>query len=254
MKIKAILLSAGLGTRLKPHTEYLPKCLMPIKGIPLLEIWIRNLFEIGIKDILVNLHYKAEEVKEFLCRDLFQKKIKNVYEPKLLGTAGTVRANSNFINDDTLLLIHADNLCICDLSQFIKYHTQERPNGTVMTMMSFRTDSPETCGILELDSENKVIQFHEKVINPPGNLANAAIYLLENEVVNFIKENGIDDFSNSVVPNFLGKIATWENTNIMRDIGNPEQLKKAQEVEISLVPIHDSWSEAFITHPIHKLI
>jgi mannose-1-phosphate guanylyltransferase len=254
MKVKAILLSAGLGTRLKPHTDYLPKCLMPIKGIPLLEIWIRTLSQIGVDEILVNLHYKAEEVIEFLNRDVFKNKIKTVFEPKLLGTAGTVRANFNFIKNNTILLVHADNLCICDLSKFIEFHTFFRPRETVMTMMTFKTDSPETCGILELDSQNRVIGFHEKVKNPPGNLANAAIYLIEKEVVQFIYDKNIYDFSNNVIPKFLGKIATWENLGIMRDIGNPTQLKKAQEVKIPLFPIQDAWSEKYNTHPIHQLV
>ena len=252
MKVKAILLSAGLGTRLKPYTDFLPKCLMPIKGVPLLEIWIQILTQLEIEDILVNLHYKSEVVLEFLNRGMFKNKIKSVLEPSLLGTAGTVRANIKFISRNTLLLIHADNLCICDFSKFIEYHQFHRPKETSITMMSFKTDTPESCGILELNLENRVIGFHEKVKNPPGNLANAAIYLIEPEVIDFINENQINDFSNNVIPHYLGRIATWENKGILRDIGNPYQLKKAQEIDLPFSSLKDEWSEKFLSHPIHE--
>lgn len=251
-KPKVLLLAAGLGTRLRPHTDYLPKCLMPIKGIPLLEIWIRNLQNLGLDDILINLHYRSEDVLEFLNREIWTANIQTVFEEKLLGTAGTVRANYNFLADDTLLLVHADNLCICDFDAFLNFHYSDRPPETSMTMMSFQTDFPESCGILELDSKGIVQKFHEKVKNPPGNLANAAIYLLEPEVTDWIFKEKIDDFSNELIPNFLGKIATWENKNVMRDIGNPDQLKLAQSVDIQLEPIQDKWFQSFSEHKVHS--
>ena len=252
--IFAILLSAGLGTRLKPLTDFLPKCLMPINGMPLLEIWIRTLNLVGIDDILVNLHYRSEDVLHFLSRNTFNNKIKTSYESSLLGTAGTVRANLDLIKNKILLLIHADNLCLCDFLEFIDYHLLHRPKDTLMTMMSFQTDSPESCGILELDSENRVIQFHEKKKNPPGNLANAAIYIIEPEIIKYIAMNNLTDFSNELIPKFLGKIATWENKSIMTDIGNPIQLKKSQDFNLPFTLINDEWSQEFRIHPIHKMI
>jgi len=253
-RIAVVLLAAGLGTRLKPHTDYLPKCLMPIQGIPLLEYWIRMLFELGLENALVNLHYRSSDVKEFLKREIFKGKITTSFEESLLGTAGTLRANFKVLKDKTILMIHADNLCVCDFKEFLNFHFQKRPKETEFTMMTFETGVPESCGIVETDSSGKVIQFHEKVKNPPGNLANAAIYLLEPSVLDFIVKNKLSDFSLEVIPKFFGKIATWKNSEILRDIGNPAQLKEAQKVKLPIQPVQDSWFQSFQKNPIHSLI
>lgn len=253
-KFSVLLLAAGLGTRLKPFTDVLPKCLVPIQGIPLLEIWIRTLLELEVDEIYVNLHYKSEIVTEFLNRPFLKGKVITLYEPVLLGTAGTLNKNYlKFVSKPTLL-IHADNICICNFSQFIHYHFNQRPSNTLITMMSFRTDRPESCGILELNNDNIVINFHEKMKNPPGNLANGAIYILEPDVVYWIHKNNINDFSNQVIPNFLGRIATWENKELLLDIGTPEQLVKAQNIKIKYESIDDSWYNNFINDPIHKML
>jgi mannose-1-phosphate guanylyltransferase len=252
-KPSALLLAAGFGTRLKPYTDHLPKCLMPIKGIPLLEIWLDQLLRIGIDRILVNTHYKSEDVIEFLNRPKYKNKITSTYEKELLGTAGTLRENYSFFKDTTTLLIHADNLCICDFDDFIHYHDQSRPSDTLITMMSFQTNIPESCGILELDKNGVVVKFHEKVKNPPGNLANAAIYLLEPEVIEWISIYKKNDFSNEVIPHYLGKISSWENKNIMLDIGSPEQWKRAQTFDLNLSSKDsDDWFQNYLVNQIHS--
>ncbi|MCZ8157147.1 MAG: nucleotidyltransferase family protein [Leptospira sp.] len=252
--IKVLLLAAGLGTRLKPLTDSFPKCLMPIKGVPLLEIWLDMLLEMGIDQILINTHYLNGVVQDFLNRPKYSRKVVSVYEKELLGTAGTLRQNSAFFQNATTLLIHADNLCICDFNSFLNFHFNERPTNTVMTMMSFQTGNPSSCGILELDSNNIVVKFHEKVKNPPGNLANAAIYLIEPEVTDWIIEQQKNDFSNDVIPHYLGRIATWENKSVLMDIGSPFQLKQAQKQNISSVLDSDDWSMRFRNHKIHAQI
>lgn len=229
---------------------------MPISGKPLLEIWLDQISQLNISKILVNLHYLSEVVVSFLKRPKYKDRIESVYEPDLLGTAGTLKKNYDFFKGKTTLLIHGDNLCICDFNGFVDFHFLKRPASTLITMMTFQTDSPSSCGIVELDGEGIVQKFHEKVENPPGNLANAAIYLIEPEVLEWIQEReNVSDFSNQVLPEFLGKIATWENRNIMRDIGNPESLAKAQsEVFFPLEQNLDPWQIDFLKNPIHGSI
>lgn len=254
--IGALVLAAGLGTRLRPLTDEWPKCLMPVSGKPLLEIWLDQIFALGIEDVLVNVHYLPEKVFDFLNRPKFQGRVESVFEPRLLGTAGTLLENYNFFKGKTTLLIHGDNLCVCDFAAFIKYHFEERPAGSLLTMMTFRTETPETCGIVELDERSVVRNFHEKVRNPPGNLANAAIYLLSPELLEWLHARPeIHDFSNQVLPEFLGKIATWENKGVMRDIGNQESLVKAQrEVRFSEEGKMDEWQSKFRSNPIYELL
>ncbi|EQA80198.1 nucleotidyltransferase family protein [Leptospira alstonii] len=255
-EINALVLAAGLGTRLKPLTDVWPKCLMPIGGKPLLEIWLGQISKLGISKVLVNLHYLSDVVVSFLKRPKYKDWVESVYESELLGTAGTLRKNYNFFKNRITLLIHGDNLCLCDMGAFVNFHLFERHPSALITMMVFRTDSPKTCGIVELDENGVVQKFHEKIENPPGNLANAAIYLIEPEVLDWIEEReSISDFSNQVLPEFLGKIATWENKDVMRDIGNVDSLAKAQkEVSFQVESDLDEWQVEFLKNPIHQLI
>ena len=108
--MKALLLAAGLGTRLKPITGVVPKCLVPINGKPLLEYWIDSLVTANIKKILINTHYKKELVEEFVRQNKHCKYITTVHEPKLLATGGTLYKNREFFQNDDVLMAHADNL------------------------------------------------------------------------------------------------------------------------------------------------
>jgi mannose-1-phosphate guanylyltransferase len=97
-------------------------------------------------------------------------------------------------------------------------------------MMTFRTDQPSACGIVELDTDGVVRAFHEKVENPPGNLANGAVYVLGPEVVDYIASLGkeVIDFSTEVLPHYMGRINTFLNNIYHRDIGNLDSLALAQ--------------------------
>ena len=91
--MKAIILAAGLGTRLRPLTETLPKCLVPVQGVPLLRIWLGICERAGIDSVLVNLHYLPDKVRAFVADYRGPVRVSTAYEETLLGTAGTVLAN-----------------------------------------------------------------------------------------------------------------------------------------------------------------
>jgi mannose-1-phosphate guanylyltransferase len=255
-EVRAMLLAAGLGTRLRPFSIDWPKCLMPIQRRALLEIWLDQLQQLGIDAAAVNLHYHHEQVRQFLDREKYRSWVSGVFEEKLLGTAGTLRYNSAFLRGRTIFVAHADNLCLSNLESFFRYHFCERPVGTVITMMTFETKNPSSCGIVELDKDSVVQGFHEKSSHPPGNLANAAIYMMEPEVLEFIDQNpGIADLSTEVIPAFLGRIATWKSDGSLVDIGTPESLLCAQ-VQVSAFQeqqlILDDWQKLFMKNPIHQ--
>ena len=257
--ISVLLLAAGRGTRLQPYTNSWPKCLMPINGKSLLEYWLDSARQLGSATVLVNTHYLADTVQSFLDRPGFKQWVKGVHEPELKGTAGTLRANLPALRDTTILLVHADNFCQCDFSDFLKFHQISRPKHCPITMMTFNTQTPSTCGIVELDKNGVVIGFHEKVKNPPGNLANGAVYLLEPEVLQWICDRPeITDFSTQVLPHFIGRIAAWHNEGIHIDIGSIEALREAQTAasyEAAVISeTKDNWSRQFAFHPIHAQI
>jgi mannose-1-phosphate guanylyltransferase len=256
--MRALLLAGGLGTRLGYLTKNWPKCLMPIHKHPLLEFWINILKNQNIKNAIVNTHYHSDIVIEFLNKPQYKEWITPVYESKLLGTAGTLRENIPFFKNEKILLVHADNWCCCDFTDFILYHNNFRPKNTLITMMTFDSSSPETCGIVELDENGIVVKFHEKIKNPPGTLANGAVYILEPEVLQWLENShNAVDFSTDVLPNFIGKIATWKNNNIHKDIGNIETLIEAQYTncdEHMLNLNRDSWQKNFENSAINNLV
>ena len=228
--MRALLLAAGLGTRLRPLTLKTPKCLMPIKGKPLLEIWLERLIEVQISPILVNTHYLADQVTNFISQMKYSKEVIVVNEEKLLGTAGTIIKNAAFFDGQDGMVIHGDNYSMIDLQALQQAHFN-RPKECLMTMVVFETLEPHLCGIVELDNKGIVINFYEKIMNPPGNLANGAIYILSAELIDVIKRGdfGRFDISIEIIPKLLGKIFSFKTYDVLIDIGSRESYLRANK-------------------------
>lgn len=226
----AILLAAGLGTRLRPITLKIPKCLIKLKNKPLLEIWIKNLIKAKIKRILINTHYLSDHVKAFVQSSEYKNFITLTHEPELLGTAGTLIHNLDFYKGDDVMLIHADNYCEEDLEKLIQAH-KNRPNNCIMTMMTFRTKNPSSCGIVDLDKNNVVTLMHEKEKSIKSNLANCAVYILsKNFLEHTMLSKNIKDFSKEVIPKCYGKIFTFETKKIFEDIGTNQTYSQLKQI------------------------
>ncbi len=228
--MKALLLAAGMGTRLRPITDSVPKCMVTIMGRPLLDYWLELLGPVNVfSQILVNTHYLPEAVRQFVSRSLYRDKVCLLHEDALLGTAGTVARHAARLSGSPVFVAHADNLTLFDLAEFVQAY-DSRPAGCIGTMMTFETDSPSTCGIVELDVDGIVNGFHEKVEHPPGNLANAAVFIFSPDVLHIIHgmcQRGTTDISKDVIPLLLGRLNTWKNEVYHRDIGNPAALAAA---------------------------
>jgi mannose-1-phosphate guanylyltransferase len=226
--MRALLLAAGLGTRLKPLTNNIPKCLVDINGEPLLGHWIRLLYHGGVFPLLINLHHHTDKVSHYIDNNAYRKFITTVHETKLLGTGGTLLKNRAFFGNESMMLVHADNLSLFDVQAFINSH-HNRPAGCEMTMMTFKTPTPHTCGIIETDENGRVQAFHEKVANPPSDKANGAVYILESAIFDYLESLNKEfiDFSTEVIPNFIGRIHTFHNHFYHRDIGTLESYEMA---------------------------
>jgi mannose-1-phosphate guanylyltransferase len=226
--MRALLLAAGVGSRLRPITATTPKCLVMINGRPLVDYWLELLFKAGIERVLINTHWLAEQVDSYVASSRWASKIDIVHEKELLGTGGTVLANRDWFQRRSFMLAHADNLTDFDVTGLIAA-PQKRPTGHLMTMLGFRTDNPRSCGILELNDRGTVITFHEKVENPPGNLANGAVYVFEPGIIDLIASlnTPIVDLSTQIIPGLVGRIFCVETKGYHRDIGTPESLRRA---------------------------
>ncbi len=227
--MRAFLLAAGSGTRLGALTETLPKCLMPILGVPLLERWLVQLTDAGFEEILVNTHYLSEVVRCYVEESKFKDKIRLIHEPELLLTGGSLLKNRNALDGQPFIAIHADNLSLFNMRDFVAAH-RARPKPAVMTMMTFKTPNPSACGVVDTDPSGLLTGFYEKVANPPGNRANAAVYIFEPEIFDVLQSLGKEkiDLSTEVIPRLMGRIFTWHNADYHRDIGTPQSLILAQ--------------------------
>jgi mannose-1-phosphate guanylyltransferase len=230
MKFDAVLLAAGYGKRLRPLTNFLPKCLVPINGCPLIDYWIYSLIHAGVENILINVHYKHELVRSYLGMNPWRSKITIAYEDELLGTAGTLVRNIDFYESEICLVAHADNFTDFNVKEFIKHHLSHN-NKSPITMMTFQTDNPEECGIVEKDADGIVVGFFEKINNPPSDYANAALYIFNKATIKSIDQliNMVGDISNDVIPHYLGLISTWDNDLYHRDIGSISSYIAAQK-------------------------
>jgi mannose-1-phosphate guanylyltransferase len=226
---RALLLAGGEGTRLRPLTLTTPKCLAPIRGRPLLGIWLDLLFNAGIGRALVNTAYLPDQVRAFCRASPWASRIDLVHEEKLLGTAGTLRANAPYFEGGgAFFMAHADNLSHFSVEAFFAAHAR-RPVECIGTMMTFATERPRECGIVETDARGVAVSVHEKVENPPGNLANAAVFVLEPAIFKDLARLPLaTDFCRDIVPALGGRWYTFHNATYHRDIGSPAALEQAQ--------------------------
>ena len=229
--MRAVLLAAGYGMRLRPITIKQPKCLVDIGGKPLLGRWLDTLGVLGVGPVLVNLHHLADDVQFYIEQRGDSPSVVTVYESALLGTAGTLRKNRAFFGKDKVMVIHADNFCMSNLALFKQAHDQ-RPSETQITMLTFQSDDPTACGIVEVDDGGIVRALHEKVLNPPHNLANGAVYIFDPEVIDFIckQQKNPLDLSTDILPKYLNRIFSWPADDIHIDIGTHSNLARADAI------------------------
>ena len=226
--MRALLLAAGLGTRLDPLTRYLPKCLMPLHGRPLLDHWLEKLSNLGVDEFVVNTHHHAGLVEDYVRASRFSEAVTLAHEPELLGTSGTIRLHAEFLSAGDSLVLHADNFCEDDLTGLVAAH-QSRPDGCILTMLTFRASDPSSCGIVETDERGVMTALHHKATAPPSDIANAATYVFTTKLVNHVmRDLGAFDFSAETLPKLVGEGMTHHTDLPFTDIGTiPEYLRTA---------------------------
>ncbi len=225
--MRALLLAAGRGTRLRPLTDTVPKCLVRIRGRALLDYWLDLLFGCGEVDrLLINTHHLAAAVRYHVAASRWQDRIDITYEHILYGTAGTVYANRQWLGRGPYLVAHADNLTNFDLKAFVRRH-HNRPSGCLMTMLAYRTNTATDCGIIWRNGDGVLTEFTEKPARPTGNLANAAVYIFDRPPILCGFDEFTADLSTEVLPHMIGRAYVVEHHGYHLDIGTPERLALA---------------------------
>lgn len=232
-RTKALLLAGGIGSRLRPITDTMPKCLVDIAGRPLLDYWFQALHEAGICDVLINTHHLPEQVRQFLeLKNAEGFRSIETFESQLLGSAGTISANQGWADDaDDVVIIYADNLSDLNIAALLAVHDG---HGDPMTMLLFHAPNPKACGIAELDRDGRVITFEEKPAVPKSDLANAGVYVVTAAAWREIAGMKAFDLGFDVLPHFVGRMRGSIHNGYHRDIGNIEALNAARQVAATL--------------------
>ncbi len=256
--MKAFLLSAGEGTRLRPLTNKIPKCLIPVNNKPLLHYWLKLCEKYGVEEVLINLHHLSSQIEEFLENNHYKVKIKKVYEKKLLGSAGTIAANKDFIEgEESFFIFYTDNLTNMNLRKMWKFHKTHQ--GT-FTMGLFRTDFPQGCGIIKMNKNYLISGFQEKPEHPVSNLANAGIYVAGSRLLNYIDEviknqeklieekiSSPPDLGYHILPGLVGKMYGYLIEEYFLEIGTWENYRRAQrELDVKKRPEAAQFFNSFL--------
>lgn len=197
--MKAMILAAGGATKLYPLTYTLPKPLVPVLNVPVIEHIVGLLQRHGFCDIVINLHYLHRLIEDHLGDgSKFGVRIRYSFEPELLGTAGGVRNVRDFF-DSTFLVIGADDLTDVNLTRMLEFHQSRKPLATVGVAP---VDTPAEVGVLELSDDQRVVAYTEKPgpDEMPGQWCNTGVYLFEPEIFDFIPSEGTYDFGKQLFP------------------------------------------------------
>ncbi len=225
--MKAFLLAAGVGSRLRPITDTIPKCMVPIGGQPMLDIWLDAFDRAGVDEVLVNVHHLPDIVRHHLDARADLPMVRTFYEPELLGSAGTLAANRAWVDGEEMFLAcYADNLTDFDLRSLVETH---REHGAIATLTVFHSERPSAGGVVELDEEATVMGFQEKPSNPVSDLVNAGMYAFHPGVLDEISGSPPCDIGYHLLPRLVGRARAIPVEGYFRDLGTVDAYQRAQQ-------------------------
>ena len=224
--MKAFLLAAGVGSRLRPITDTIPKCMVPIGRKPMLDIWLDAFDRAGVDEVLVNLHHLPDVVRHHLEERAGTLGVRTFFEQELLGSAGTLVANRAWVDGEEMFLAcYADSLTDFDLSSLVQAH---REDGVIATLTAFHSERPSAGGVLELDATGTVVGFEEKPANPVSDLVNAGMYAFHPGVLDELGGCPPCDIGYDLLPRLVGRAKAVPVEGYFRDIGTIEAYERAQ--------------------------
>jgi mannose-1-phosphate guanylyltransferase len=221
--MKAMVLAAGLGTRLRPLTYEIPKPMVPVLDRPVMAHILGLLQRQGFDEVIANLHYFPDAVKGY-----FGDRIEYRYEEELLGTAGGVRNVADFFGDDPVVVISGDALTDVDLTALVERHRQA---GGIATLTVKHVEETEEYGVVIHDSDGRIQGFQEK---PPtaealSHLGNCGIYCFSPEIFDYFPEEPFADWANDVFPALLENDVPFyvhETREYWNDVGSLAELRQ----------------------------
>jgi mannose-1-phosphate guanylyltransferase len=200
--------------------------MVPIRGVPMLEIWLEVCRRAGIDEVLINLHAHSDVVREALHDKKTGVVVHVSEEATLLGSAGTLAANRNWVaGESSFWVLYADVLTIADLRKMLTFHSECQP---IATIGLYQVMDPGRCGIVSFDSDFVVREFVEKPSNPTSNWAFSGLMIATPEVLDNIPDRVPVDLGFDVLPRLVGQMRAYPITDYLLDIGTMENYQAAQ--------------------------
>jgi mannose-1-phosphate guanylyltransferase len=241
--MRVMIMAAGKGTRLRPVTDLMPKPMVPIVNRPALYHILGLLRRHGFREVIINLHHLSDAIRGNLGDGTaLGMEISYSYEPELLGTAGGVKNNADFLGEDTFLVMSGDVLTDIDLTGLIAAH---RLHDSIATMSVKEVADPSLYGVVVADDDDRVVGFQEKptIEEARSRLCNCGIYVFEPEILSYIPAGEFDDFGTRLLPDLLRKRLPyhiyrvdeyWNDVGSLKELvqGNVDALESKVDVEI----------------------
>lgn len=232
MVSKGMIMAAGVGSRLDPLTQDVPKPLVPIANRPMMDILFERLLEISVTDVVANTHFKGEKIIERYKNNDMGINFSYVHEEKLSGTAGGVKKCQFFFNEgEDFLVLSADGLSNADLKAGIEAHKE---SGAIVTMgiKKIALEEIPNFGVVVTDENGFVTGFQEKpsIKDAKSDCINTGIYIFNYKIFDYIPADTFYDFAKNVFPDLLSKkvkLNTFQVDEYWSDIGTIDQYSQS---------------------------
>ncbi len=230
--MKAVVMAGGEGSRLRPITANRPKPLVPVGNRPIMAHILDLLSRHGVKDVVVTLHYLADEIQSYFDDGSdFGVNLEYSIEDTPLGTAGSVKKAEDLLKEGTFFIISGDALTDCDLTKALEFH---RSKKSLATIVLYRVPNPLEFGVVITDDDGRIVRFLEKPSWSEvfSDTVNTGIYILEPEIFELMEQGKNYDWSQSIFPELLreGKpIYGYVMEDYWCDVGTLQLYREAQE-------------------------
>jgi len=233
--MKCIILSGGLGTRLKGVIENSPKPMAPVESKPFLEYLVLQLHAQGFQNLVFCIGYLGKQIRDYFDDgSRWGVHIHYSREPSLLGTGGAIKWAAGLIKEENFLVMNGDSFFDIDLKELVRYHLEK---DAMVTMALTEVENPERYGTVELDESGRIRSFKEKSKNSRSRVINGGIYVLNRRIFDYIPEGKVS-LEEEVFPKLIGKgIYGTSFKGFFIDIGVPEEYRKLRENSKALLKL-----------------
>jgi mannose-1-phosphate guanylyltransferase/phosphomannomutase len=230
--MKAVIMAGGFGTRIQPLTKSVPKPMLDVVNIPMMEHILNRVIKAGIKEIVILLYFKPEVIKEYFGNgSKWGVNIEYILPQGDFGTCGAVGQAREYLENESFIIVSGDLVTDFDLSKIIEFHNNK---NSLLTIGLTPVDNPLQFGVVITDKESKIIKFLEKPSwgEVFSDTINTGIYIIEPQILDYIPKDKEYDFSKDLFPKLMSEgVDLWgcHIEGYWRDVGNPQSYREVHQ-------------------------